>query len=52
LLELLGQSIGSLKSAKGPVKLDPQNPARGSFNNRWKLYVNIEPNDLFPQGVA
>lgn len=52
LLELLGQSIGSLKPSKGPVKLDPQNPARGSFNNRWKLYVNIEPKDLFPQGVV
>lgn len=51
LLELLGQSTGSLKPAKGPVKLDPQNPALGSFNNRWKLYVNIEPKDLFPQGV-
>jgi predicted transcriptional regulator of viral defense system len=52
LLELLGQSTGSLKPAKGPVKLDPQNSARGSFNNRWKLYVNIEPKDLFPQGVV
>jgi len=51
LLELMGQSTGSLKPAQGPVKLDPQNPARGSFDNRWKLYVNIEPKDLFPQGV-
>jgi predicted transcriptional regulator of viral defense system len=50
LLELLGQSMGGLKAAKGPVKLDPQNPVRGSFNNRWKLYVNVEPNDLFPHG--
>ena len=52
LLELLGQSTGSLKPAKGPVKLDPQNPARGSYNKRWKLYVNIELKDLFSQGVA
>jgi predicted transcriptional regulator of viral defense system len=52
LLELLGQSISSLKPAKGPVKLDPQKPARGSFNKRWKLYINVEPKDLFPQGVA
>jgi predicted transcriptional regulator of viral defense system len=51
LLELMGQSTGSLKPAQGPVKLDPQNPARGSFDNRWKLYVNIQPKDLFPQGV-
>jgi predicted transcriptional regulator of viral defense system len=52
LLELLGQSISSLKAAKGPVKLDPQNPARGSYNKRWKLYVNIQLQDLFSQGVA
>lgn len=52
LLELLGQPTGNLKPAKGPVKLDPQNPARGGFNNRWKLYVNSEPKDLFPQGVV
>ncbi|MEW6400664.1 MAG: hypothetical protein AB1649_02630, partial [Chloroflexota bacterium] len=51
LLELLGQSIGGLKPAKGPVKLDPQKPARGSFNKRWKLYINIERKDLFPRGV-
>jgi predicted transcriptional regulator of viral defense system len=51
LLELMGQSTGSLKPAQGPVRLDPQNPARGSFDNRWKLYVNIKPKDLFPQGV-
>jgi predicted transcriptional regulator of viral defense system len=51
LLELFGQSIGNLKPAKGPVKLDPQNPARGSFNNRWNLYVNVDPKDLFPRGV-
>lgn len=51
LLELMGQSTGSLKPAQGPVKLDPQNPARGSFDNRWKLYVNIQPKDLFPLGV-
>ncbi|HEX6270224.1 MAG TPA: hypothetical protein VFZ43_08320 [Anaerolineales bacterium] len=51
LFELLGQSAGNLKPAKGPVKLDPQNPVRGRFNKRWKLYANIEPQDLFPQGV-
>jgi predicted transcriptional regulator of viral defense system len=52
LLELLGQSMSSLEAARGPVKLDPQNPARGSYNKRWKLYVNIELQDLFSQGVA
>jgi predicted transcriptional regulator of viral defense system len=52
LLELLGQSVGGLKHASGPVKLDPQNPTRGTFNSRWKLYVNIESEDLFPPGVV
>lgn len=52
LLELLGQSTSGLKASRGPVKLDPQNPACGSFNERWKLYINIEPKDLFSQGVA
>jgi predicted transcriptional regulator of viral defense system len=51
LLELLRQPTGGLKPANGPVKLDPQNPVRGTFNNRWKLYVNVEPADLFPPGV-
>ena len=52
LLELLGQSVSRLEPASGPVKLDPQNPARGTFNNRWKLYINVEFKDLFPPGVV
>lgn len=52
LLELLGQPTNGLKAPKGPVKLDPQKPAHGSYNKRWKLYINIEPKDLFPQGVV
>jgi predicted transcriptional regulator of viral defense system len=52
LLELLGQSTSGLKASKGPVKLDPQKPIRGSYNKRWKLYINIEPKSLFPQGVV
>jgi len=52
LLELLRQPTSSLQPSKGPVRLDPQNPARGSFNKRWKLYVNVLLEGLFPQGVA
>lgn len=52
LLELLGQPADPLEVSKGPAKLDPQGPARGSFNKRWQLYINIDPGDLFPQGVA
>ncbi len=52
LLELLGQSSDDLQASKGPVKLDPQKPASGVFNRRWQLYINIDREDLFPQGVA
>lgn len=51
LLELLGQSTAGLEPAKGPLKLDPHRPARGRFDRRWQLYVNVEPKDLFPRGV-
>jgi predicted transcriptional regulator of viral defense system len=52
LLELLGQSAEKLQVSKGPVKLDPQRPARGAFNQRWQLYVNVTQEELFPQGVV
>ena len=51
LLELLGQSTTGLKASSGPVKLDPQSPARGRFNRRWKIYVNVEPERLLSRGV-
>jgi len=51
LLELLGQPTGGLKASSGPTKLDPQRTARGRFNKRWQLYVNVGPEDLFPPGV-
>ena len=52
LLELLGQPVKGLPEPRGPVRLDPQNPAMGEYNARWKLYVNISTADLFPAGVA
>lgn len=52
LLELLGQSTDGLQEPKGPVRLDPQNPDKGEYNVRWKLYVNIPLSDLFPTGVV
>jgi predicted transcriptional regulator of viral defense system len=52
LLEMLGQDASNLPASSGPVKLDPRMPARGIFNRRWQLYVNLELQDLFPQGVA
>ena len=52
LLELLGKSTEGLHPSKGPVKLDPQRSARGDFNQRWQLYINVTQEELFPQGVA
>ncbi len=52
LLELLGQPAEKLQASKGPVKLDPQRPARGAFNRRWQLYINVSQEELFPQGVV
>lgn len=51
LLELLGQSTRGLVAAKGPVNLDPQRPREGAFNQRWRLYLNVDQDNLFPQGV-
>lgn len=51
LLECLEQPADDLDAAKGPVKLDPQGPAGGFFHQRWKLYINLDPADLFPAGV-
>jgi predicted transcriptional regulator of viral defense system len=52
LLELLGQSAEGLQEPKGPVRLDPQNPDRGEYNARWKLYINTSLSNLFPTGVV
>ena len=52
LLELLGLPAENLQVSKGPVKLDPQRPARGAFNRRWQLYINVTQEELFPQGVV
>ncbi|RPH61775.1 MAG: hypothetical protein EHM81_03580 [Chloroflexi bacterium] len=52
LLELLGQPTQGLQEPTGPVRLDPQNPDRGEYNARWKLYINSSLSDLFPTGVV
>ncbi len=52
LLELLGQAPDDLEISKKPVKLDPQRPISGAFNKRWQLYINMDQDNLFPQGVA
>ena len=52
LLDLLGQPADGLAASKGPLKLAPQRAARGRFVRRWQVYVNVETDELFPQGVA
>jgi len=52
LLEVLGQPTGDLKPSNGPVRLDPKKPTRGVFNKRWQLYINLEQDELFSEGVA
>jgi predicted transcriptional regulator of viral defense system len=51
-LEMLGQSTGGLDAARGSVRLDPRKPAQGTFNTRWRVYINVSHQDLFPEGVA
>ncbi len=52
LLEMLGQSTGGLDAARGPLRLDPRQPAQGTFNARWRVYINVSQQDLFPEGVV
>ena len=52
LLETLHQPVEGLPASSGPVLLDPRQTQRGAFHSRWKLYVNITTDDLFPQGIA
>lgn len=52
LLELLHQPVDGLQPSRGPVLLNPRQRERSTFHSRWKLYVNIATDDLFPQGVA
>ena len=52
LLELLHQPVDGLLASRGSVLLDPSQTERGTFHPRWKLYVNITNDNLFPQGIA
>ena len=52
LLEALGVRVEGLDIAKGPVNLDPQRPRSGEYVRRWRVYVNLPPETLFPEGIA
>jgi predicted transcriptional regulator of viral defense system len=44
--------VEGLRPSRGPVRLDPRLAERGTFHSRWRLYVNISPDDLFPKGIV
>jgi len=52
LLEALGQPTDGLTPPTGPVCLDPRRPRRGEYAPRWRLYLNVPPEALFPEGVG
>lgn len=52
LLERLGQSAAGLEPPRGPVALDPSRPRGGAYDRRWKVYVNVAGEELFPEGVG
>lgn len=52
LLELLGQPAEGLEAPRGPLALDPQRPRRGQYLRRWKVYLNLPLQELFPEGVG
>ena len=47
LLELFGKPVDILPVSKGPVKLDPQKPREGAYNARWRIYTNLDVEQLF-----
>lgn len=52
LLELLGQPVEGLEAPRGPLVLDPHRPRRGEYLRRWKVYLNLPIQELFPEGVG
>lgn len=52
LLERLGRPAADLEPPRGPVALDPARPRGGKYDHRWKLYVNVSDEELFPEGVG
>lgn len=52
LLELLDQPAEGLEAPRGPLVLDPQRPRRGEYLRRWKVYLNLPIQELFPEGVG
>jgi predicted transcriptional regulator of viral defense system len=51
LLEILDKPVKGLTIARGPISLDSSKPKSGAYHPRWRIYANLSPTDLFPQGV-
>ena len=52
LLEALNQPSDGLTPPTGPVRLDPRRPRGGDYDPRWRLYLNVPIEALFPEGVG
>ena len=52
LLETLNQPTAGLTPPTGPVRLDPRRPRQGEYLSRWRLYLNVPRQALFPEGVG
>lgn len=52
LLEALGHPVEGLIASAGPVKLDPGRPRTGPYDGRWRVWVNVPPTELWPEGVG
>jgi len=52
LLEYFGKPTDGIIVSKGPINLDPQRPRGGSYQSRWRVYVNIPREDLIPEGIV
>jgi len=52
LLEALGQPTNGLTPPAGPVRLEPRRPRQGDYVPRWRLYLNVPREALFPPGVG
>lgn len=52
LLERLGRPADGLPVSEGAVALDPERPRTGAHDTRWRVVVNVPPDQLFPPGVG
>ncbi|MBU0512136.1 MAG: hypothetical protein KKD28_03570 [Chloroflexi bacterium] len=52
LLDLLGVTVEGLEISQGPVNLEPARERGGPYDTQWRIYANLAPETLFPEGVG